>query len=271
MPSAKDYNPAKEGVMISAVGVPGSGKSYLAASALKNRKGFALLAPSSEVESYAGLDLDYEVVHDPEWSPAEGKWVATGFTSTMKVLRGLDEKPYPVYIVDTMSAIADVVGHSVLANSRVDNPQDLGNPFTFYVTLRNRMINLLDRLNYLRYKHKAHVIVNWHEDVKEVEGLGTPRKSVEGGKTVTHWDSAKTVLLAGSLRNDIGKWFGIHLSLEPVIGSKPFRCKMQALPTPSQPQSKTRLHLAQRIQALGELPNDFGVLEKLIEEEYGTA
>lgn len=270
MPNAKDYSPLAQGLMVSVVGPPGSGKSHLARSALALGKGFAILAPSSEVASYIGCDLDYEVVADPQFRPADGQFVATGYKEIIAWLTAIEkmnECPYKVIIVDTMSAASDAVGKSILAPQRTDNPQELSNPFGFYVAFRNRMQEIIDRLVYLRFAKKVHVIVNWHEDVREVEGMGTARKELQGGKTTVHWDVAKTVLLPGSLRNDIGKFFDLHLYAEPVVGSNPFRCKLQVLPTQTQP-AKSRLQIVEAVQKLKEIPNDFPTLLKLVEERY---
>jgi hypothetical protein len=272
MQNAKDYNPLAQGLMVDVIGPPGSGKSHFAKSALEIGKGFGLITPTAEVAGYAGSDFDYEVVLDPEWRPTEGKFVATGYKEAIATLTALeklpDPFPYKVIIVDTASALADSIGRSILAPSRTDNPQELANPFSFYTAFRNRMLDLLERLNYLRYAKKAHVIVCWHEDVREVEGFGQAKKEMSKSGTQVHWDVAKTALLPGSTRNDIGKYFDLHLYAEPVVNSKPFKCKLQVLPTSSQ-LAKTRLQLAEAIQKLPEIPNDFPTLLKLVEERYG--
>src|SRR5205823_13010938 len=69
--NAKDFSPS-HGLLISVTGPPGSGKSHFARSAIAAIPGakFLFVAPAAELMSYAGTDIDYEQLIDPEWSPA---------------------------------------------------------------------------------------------------------------------------------------------------------------------------------------------------------
>lgn len=252
----------KLGKFLSVVGPPGSGKSHFGRTAAAGRKGFVFAAPAGELLSYEGLELEREVVLDSGWLPSEGRYEATAFSKLLKKLRELEAAPPEVLLVDTMSSVADAVGHSVLAPFRTDNPQDLSNPFTFYVTFRSRMTELLNRLDYLRFEKGTDVVVMWHEDVKEVEGLGVQRREASKAGTQVHWDLAKVPLLPSSLRNDVAKWFDAHFYSEAVVGSKPFRCRLVAAPTASQ-LAKCRLPIMEKLQQLGEVPNDWKALERL--------
>lgn len=264
VPNAKDYNPAEYGLMVDVIGPPGSGKSHFARSALELGKGFGLLAPASELASYAGTDMDYEVIVEPDWKPSEGKFVASGWPQMLAALRQMEAGDYKVGIFDTMSSLADVVGHGILAGHRTANPQELSNPFVYYREIKNRVAEFVDRINTLRYKKKMHMIILWHEDVREVEGLGLKKKDAQGKE---HWDTAKMPMLEGSLRNEIAKWFDLHMYAEPVVGSKPFRCKLHALPQPNA-LAKTRLRIVEKLQALAEVPNSFPQILKMVEEAY---
>ena len=62
--NSRDYNPVQAGTMLMLISPPKVGKSYMARSAARLGKTFAFLAPSAEAASYAGCDMEYEVLVD---------------------------------------------------------------------------------------------------------------------------------------------------------------------------------------------------------------
>src|SRR5436189_1088038 len=105
-----------------------------------------------------------------------------------------------------------------------------GNSRQPYVTYASRLTELLERLDLLRYRTGCHLIVSVHEDVREAEGVGVPRRELEKDKMVTHWDYARLPMIRGGMRQDIAGWFDAAFYCEPVPQSSPFRCKLVVFP-----------------------------------------
>ena len=88
--NTKDYSPVRDGFTVSVLGVGGSGKSTFAKSAAKwtleqGKKVFAFLAPP-EIASYAGVDIEYVTLDDPEWHPSMESFKAHGYRNAIKAL-----------------------------------------------------------------------------------------------------------------------------------------------------------------------------------------
>lgn len=275
--AASSIKPSESGLLVSIIGQPGSGKTHMARSAVTLGKTLVVCAPAAEVVGYAGLpNVDCVVLHDDEWKPSEEKFVSTAYQQMMDALAMVEaSEAYKVLIFDTMSAGgSDAIWNFVMSGYNTDDPRTLGgNSRTPYVTYRSRFTELMNRLDLLRFRKKLHVLVLWHEDIREVEGLGTPRKETEkqGGemKTIVRWDSGRLPMMTGSLRQDISKWFDLNLYSEPVPNSSPFRCRLVAVPDNTRPQAKSRLPIVPALQALPEIPNDYPKLLAIIDAEVG--
>ena len=150
--NARDYNPVSSGLFLGIIGPPKAGKSYMARSAARLGKTFAFLAPSAEAASYAGCDMEYEVLVDDAWRPSEGKFVASAYKTLMARLKELEARDdLRVLIFDTMSAgPSEAIWHDVMSYYGSDDPRQLKNSREPYVTYRSRMTELLDRLDLLR-------------------------------------------------------------------------------------------------------------------------
>ncbi len=275
--NTKDYSPVRDGFTVSVLGVGGAGKSRFARTAAEHvlasgKRVYGFLTPA-EAPSYAGLDIEYTPLYDAEWHPSAGTFKASAYRDASKALRGLFARDdLGLVIVDTATRLSQIVFNDVMAAYGTDDPTSLGgNSRTPYQVHNTRMLEFVTMLDALRWAKHCFVIVNWHADVREVEGLGTPRKETEkvGGamKTVTKWDEALVPAMLGSLRATIAQEFDLHLLAEPVYGSSPFRCRLQALPTSTR-LVKSRLPIldaiSARVKSAGELPNDFPTLLTLI-------
>jgi len=271
--NTKDYSPVRDGFTVSVLGVGGSGKSTFAKSAIASlpagKKAFGFLAPA-EAATYAGVDLEYVTLDDPEWHPSLETFKASGYRNAIKALMPLFKRDdLGLIVVDTASALSTCVFRDAMAAYNTDDPTSLGgNARTPYQVHNMRFTEFVQTLDALRWARKCHVIVTWWSEVREVEGLGTPRKESEktagGMKTVVKWDEAQLPAMLGSLRQTISTAFDVHFYAEPVLGSKPFRCRLIASPDATR-LAKTRLPIMPAIQAKGELPNDWPTLLKLVE------
>lgn len=260
---------AKMGYSISLIGVPKSGKSHacLSLDKLPGKK-VAFIAPLGELTAYAGTSIEAEPFIDDQWRPSEQSFKSTAYAPMMAKLKALEnEKNLSAVIFDTMNrGPSELIWHYVMSGYGTDDPRTLGgNSRQPYVTYASRLTELLERLDLLRYKTGAHIVCSFHEDIKESEGVGVPRKEVEGGKTVIHWDLARLPMIRGSMRNDILGWFDAAFFCEPVYQSNPFRCKLIAFPDPTR-TAGTRLRIMGELAKLKEIPNDLPALIKMADD-----
>ena len=273
--NTKDYVPQRDGILVSIMGDQGSGKSSMARSLVEatmaaGKAAYGFLAPPESL-SYAGLDFEYTPLEDPEWHPSVDTFKAAGYRNGMKALLGLFKRDdLGAVVVDTASVLSQCVFRDAMAAYGTDDPTSLGgNARTPYQVHNMRFLEFVDTLDALRFAKHLHVITLWHQEFREVDGLGAPRKEQEktgtGMKTVVKWDEAALPAMLGSLRQTISARFDIHFQSQAVLGSRPFRCKLVALPDATH-LTKTRLPIMPAIQKAGELANDWPTLLKIIEE-----
>ena len=125
-------------------------------------------------------------------------------------------------------------------------------------------------IDLLRYRKRVHIVTCWHEDVRESEGTGVPRKEVIGSQTVVRWDVARLPLMMSGLRQDVAKWFDFAFYVEPVLGANPFRARLVCTPDATR-QAGTRLEIVKELQALaakGGVPNELPPLLELVSAKY---
>lgn len=262
----------KHGFSFGLIGPPKAGKTHacLSAASLPGYK-YAFVAPVGEVVAYQGSGIDAEPYYDDGWRPSEKRFVATGYKRMMDKLKELESRSdLGAVIFDTVNrGPSELIWHHVLSGYGTDDPRELGgNSRQPYVTYASRLTELLERIDLLRYRAGCHVIMTFHEDVREAEGVGTPRKELEGGKVQLHWDVARLPMLKGGMRQDIAGWFDAAFYCEPVLQSNPYRCKFVCFPD-AQRAAGTRLPIVPELQKLKEIPNDIPALVKLAEEAYG--
>lgn len=258
----------KPGFSFALVGAPKSGKTHACRSldALPGAK-YCFAAPLGEITAYAGTSIVAEPYYDEDWRPSESKFKSTGYAKMMAKLKELEGvKDLRAVIFDTMNrGPSELIWHYVMSGYNTDDPRTLGgNSRQPYVTYASRLTELLERLDILRYKTGAHIVCTFHEDVRESEGTGTPRREVDkDGKVSVHWDVARLPMLRGAMRQDILGYFDFALFCSPVLQSNPFRCKFETVPDATRTVG-TRLPLMQELQKK-ETPNDLAALIRLAE------
>lgn len=223
----KDYNPLTAGLTIGVVSPPGWGKSSFAADAVlallkEGKSSFVMLAPGREATQYAGLDVEAEIIEEQEWEPANGKYVATAMKQAMKLLASQKRTKHRLVVVDTASTILG--GYSMnaaLANYGTDDWSKLDKQkYAVWQSVAAKGIEFTLTMDSVRSSGK-HVIMLFHQDVKEAEGFGTPTPAIVEGKTVIKWDSAKVPAINGSLRDQIAGKFDIFGFIEKTPSGKP--------------------------------------------------
>ncbi|MCI0349097.1 MAG: ATP-binding protein [Acidobacteriales bacterium] len=262
----------KPGFSFGLIGPPKSGKTHacLSTAKLPGEK-YAFVAPVGECVAYENSGIQAEAYFDEDWKPSEGSFKSTGYVRMMAKLKELEKKSnLGVVIFDTANrGPSELIWHYVMQGYGTDDPRTLGgNSRQPYVTYASRLTELLERLDLLRYRAGCHLVMTFHEDMREAEGVGTPRREVEGGKTVTHWDHARLPMLRGGMRQDVAGWFDAAFYCEPVQGSNPFRCKFVVFPD-AQRQAGTRLKIIKELQVQKEVPNDVAQLVALAGKALG--
>ena len=282
MPNAKDFSPVAHGLVTNIIGPSGGGKSHFARSAVRwanaqGRKAFAFLSPIAELASYAGLDMEYEPLVDVDFNSVAHVQQGTAMQSKTlsvhdKALVALGQRDdISVLIYDTMNAgLSTAVRNGILASQGIARPQEGKNVWSPYQIYPLWMEEQLNKIDLLRYRKKMHVIYLWHQAMKELSGFGKMRKEMgPDGKLGTRWDEAMQAEVFGqAFAPVIARFADAYFFVEPVVGSKPFRCRLVAVPDDLRLTKGRPENIMGRLQAVPEIPNDFPTLLKVIEECY---
>ena len=280
MPNAKDFSPVAHGLVTNIIGPSGGGKSHFARSAVRwanaqGRKAFAFLSPIAELASYAGLDMEYEPLVDVDFNSVAHVQQGTAMQSKTlsvhdKALVALGQRDdISVLIYDTMNAgLSTAVRNGILASQGIARPQEGKNVWSPYQIYPLWMEERLNKIDLLRYRKKMHVIYLWHQAMKELSGFGKMRKEIGAdGKPQVRWDEAMQAEVFGqAFAQVIARFADVYFFTEPVVGSKPFRCRLVAVPDELRLTKGRPENIMGRLPA--ELPNDFGELLKVIEACY---
>lgn len=228
MPNAKDVSLLDTGLMIGLVSPPGFGKSTFIKSATEKGvelKTYVALSPARELTTYTGEPLiTYDIYEDLEWQPKVGSKKAEGFINVLKHLYSLRTSDYKVIGVDTGNRILDMCGNFTLSKYGCGDMADLegtkNGKYGFWADYKNYARQFVNVLSALRSAGK-HVIVAWHQDVKEIEGMGAgAAKIASDGTKEIFWDEGKVPAVMGSIRDEIAGWFDIFAFMErDIIGA----------------------------------------------------
>lgn len=264
---------AKRGYSFMLVGAPKAGKTHACRSvdSLPGLK-YAFVAPPGEVVAYDGTSIVAEPYFDEEWRPSEGKFKSTGYALMMAKIKELEgTKDLGAVIFDTANrGPSELIWHYVMSGYGTDDPRTLGgNSRQPYVTYASRMTELLERLDILRFKTGCHIVMTFHEDIRESEGTGVPRKETEAGKTVLHWDVARLPMLRGGMRQDILGWADAAFFVEPVLNSNPFKAKFVCFPD-TQRAAGTRLRITEQLAKMQYIPNDIAAIVRMADASKTT-
>jgi hypothetical protein len=249
--------------MLSVLGPPGTGKSWLIRSATEVGKLAVALAPAAELDGYAGWDVDYELFEDLLWKPHLNKYEANAFNRLLKWIEKQAASPDVKSIgVDSMSVVSDLIMHEALKVHSTDNPMELEYGRAFYAH-NGMMKQLLQALQQTRSAGK-HVICSWHVTMKEQEGAGTPVKLVDRKTKEEKWKFEENMLptMHGSMRQDVGKWFSLWLYTDMSGFGPGTKYYVSAVPNKARP-AKKRIEFREGVNP-ARLANDFKTIVEAI-------
>lgn len=266
MANAKDYKPKDSGILCGVVGMPATGKSTLILSAGEVGKLAVALSPKSELDRYAGNDLEYEVFWDDLWQPWAGKYQAGAFQRFLKWLAAQAERPATevrTVGIDTGGAFSDLAMHEVMQQHGNDDPMSLEHGRAFYP--HNQLMKQMIAVCALLSARGKNVIVAWHGSMREQEGIGDVKEIVAnrqtGVKELRYEDKVMPVM-HGSLRQSIAKDFSLWLHTKIDGFGAGLRYLVQAVPS-KDALSRSRLPFKEGVNT-AKLPNNFkAVLEVL--------
>ena len=283
MPSnAKDLDLTKQGLNWTLIGPPKSGKTHFARSAVdwvlaRGKSAKAFIAPRAESVGYAGRDMEYEVLEDPEWDSANKRF-ETNMAATFDKQLALWEKATPtpgVLVLDTMNKGPSTgVLHRIIREEGNDNFQQLNNRFQPYMTYALRMEPLMARLDLFRWRTGAHVIMLWHQEMKEYQpsGISHVEQDKVGGqfKTFTHYRQAMLPEMWGKQSQEsVLAYSDMAFYTAPVLNSNPYRCQLHVL-SDGVRQAGSRVPILGDLQRMPNgVPNEFGKLMDVVAKGTG--
>ena len=197
---ARDVSPLGAQLVL-VLGPPGIGKSTFAASVgeVVDPDEVLLIATlPREAKSWKYQEYNYDTVLIEEslsWDPINKSYGVSGYDHLVKLLDELaKDTKYGAIILDNGTEAGEFAWHASLAPFRIGDTNELGkggNRFAPYGSVREKMENLIQRLNRLTGKHCArakHVIVPWHvqppkddDDAQGVEYVGKELPMIRGG------------------------------------------------------------------------------------------
>lgn len=198
---ARDVSPLGAQLVL-VMGPPGLGKSTFAATVAEGVVPpeetllIATLPREAKSWKYQELNLDTILIEEHEgWDPVNKSYQVSGYSELCRVLDELaQDDRYGAVILDNGTEAAEFAWHESLAPFKIGDPMELGsggNRFAPYGSVREKMENLIHRLNRLTGKHcvrPKHVIVPWHvqppkedDDSQGVEYVGKELPMIRGG------------------------------------------------------------------------------------------
>lgn len=266
MPNAKNFNPQVEGTMTAVLGAGGSGKSTFILSAAKVGPLAVALCPKSELDGYAGNDVEYEIFMDEGWIPHKDSYKAGAFRRLLKQIdKWVVDPAIKTIGIDGVSAISDLAMHQALEIHQTDDPMDpmfsYGGPYGAH---NGMMKQLLQQLELASLKGK-NIICAFHTELRESETQGKAKEKAAPDGSIA-FEEKMLPVMHGSMRQHIHKHFSLWLFTEVTGYDSNVKYFLRSVPGKVE-GAKSRYKFKEGVNQR-RLPNDF---EKILGSlDYGT-
>lgn len=253
MPNAQEYNPQTEGTMTAVLGSGGSGKSSFILSAAKLGPLAVALCPKSELDGYAGNDVEYEIFMDEGWIPHKDSYKAGAFRRLLKQIDTWVNNPDVCTIgIDSVSAFSDLAMHQALEMHQTDNPMDLAHGGA-YGSHNGLMKQLMQQLELAALKGK-NIICSFHTELRESETQGKVKDKAAPDGSIA-FEEKMLPVMHGSMRQHIHKHFSLWLFTEVVGYNTNVKYFLRSVPGKVE-GAKSRYRFKKDTNCV-RLPNDF--------------
>ena len=263
MPNAKDINPKTASKMAAVLGPGGTGKSTFIKSAAKLGGLAVALSPVSELDTYVGSDITYEIFMDEGWIPHKNSFKAGAFRRLLKQIdKWTADDSIKTIGIDSVSACSDLAMHEALEMHQTDNPMDLSHGAA-YMGHNGLMKQLLQSLELATLKGK-NVICTFHTELRESETQGKAKDKAGPDGSVA-FEEKMLPVMHGSMRQHVHKHFSLWLFTEVSGYNSNVKYFLRSVPGKVE-GAKSRLAFKKEANPM-RLPNDFGGILEMI--DYG--
>ena len=202
--------------LIGVVGVPGSGKSFLARSAAKAGETHVAIIDPKEEAFYASSGCKVELITDLDWRPHLREFNATGYLRLLKWLDARAKDASKFIVIDPMSEASDLILHEVLKVHQTNDPSDLDHGRAYTGHDQKVFSELLIELRRLHARGKT-VIATFHAAMKELEGAGdaTKQKAMSGQVEWKFDDQLLPAMNSSKTRQRVSSPFDLWLYTKP--------------------------------------------------------
>lgn len=180
------------GLLTLVEGPSGTGKSWLAGSIAEFGNTHVIAFKPKEVDSFQYVDrgLDYDLFHDPNWSPLTDQYESGGF---LRFLRRVDEivenDEIENVILDPLTDLHHLIKHEVLSKENASKVRDMSDAFGAWGDIGDLWEATMAKVSSLAFAPTPkNVVATVHtkvpsEDEQEkrnVEFMGTTQPALQG-------------------------------------------------------------------------------------------
>lgn len=180
------------GLLTLVEGPAGTGKSWLAGSIAEFGKTHVIAFKPKEVDShqYIVRDLDWDLFHDPNWSPLTDQFEAGGF---LQFLRRVDEivedDSIENVVLDPLTDLHHLIKHEVLSKENASKVRDMSDSFGAWGDIGDLWESAVGKIASLAFAPTPkNVVATVHTKVpsedeeakRNVEYMGTTQPALQG-------------------------------------------------------------------------------------------
>jgi hypothetical protein len=265
-------------------GPPGTGKSWFAGSVPEvEGAGPALLVATlpREVKSskYQQHDLDYLLIHDPDWEPSKGGVAgAVGFCAFRDLMSELrDDEKYKTIIIDSGTELAEMAWHYAMVPHNVPSPALIEgdrNRFLPYETLGMYMIEAVLKAVNLTLPDVAvvpkNVIFTWHsrtpQDEQPSKGGGA-KKSADQKKQDVEYEGKVLPAIRGQFRTNLMRYVSSFIWSDKRLRYEGIKVVGVDYLLQVQPDDERHCKVPGPVPAEKYVPNNFAAFKQFLDHQ----